>query len=331
MTHMARCIESLATDPYGNLAVEECLLRSVRPGQRVLYLWQNERTVVVGRNQHASAECDLAHLAADGGHLARRLSGGGAVYHDLGNLNFTFVCPTDEYDQTAQTDVILDAVRSLGVEAVRTGRNDLVTTDGRKFSGHAYYHAGSASFHHGTLMVDVDVDALDRYLSVDPDKLASKGVRSVRSRVTNLVDVAPGLTVPALKEALIDAFFHAEGCEASVLDTSELDQAELEASRRRFCSPTWLFRGERDFARSRGRRFSWGLARVDTTVRDGIVRDLAFFSDGLETEHVDRVPELLIGSPAEVGAIEARLRAGGMPHDMAHDIAGLVADAAQGD
>ena len=206
-----RCIESRSTDPYTNLAIEACLMGSARSGEPVLYLWQNERTVVIGRNQCASAECDVERLEREGGHLARRRSGGGAVYHDLGNLCFTFVTTPEEYDQAAQTGVILDAVRALGIDAERTGRNDLVVGDGRKFSGHAYQHTGVASCHHGTIMVAVDVDALGRYLTVSPEKLRAKGVRSVRSRVTNLRALDPGITVEDLKDALRSAFATAWG------------------------------------------------------------------------------------------------------------------------
>ena len=321
-----RCIESRSTDPYTNLAIEACLMSSARSGEPVLYLWQNERTVVIGRNQCASAECDVERLEREGGHLARRRSGGGAVYHDLGNLCFTFVTTPQEYDQAAQTDIILNAVRSLGIEAERTGRNDLVVAGDRKFSGHAYQHTGVASCHHGTIMIAVDVDALGRYLTVSPEKLQAKGVRSVRSRVTNLRAIDSGLTVEDLKDALRSAFATAVGPLVAHEDEGALDQAELARERQRFASRSWLFKGERKLGQSRKARFDWGSVRVDFTCEDGVIRDLVVFSDGLDAERIDATPQLLVGSRCAVEELEGKLQESGLAYAMAADIARLVAD-----
>ena len=192
------------TDPYENLALEEALLDRVRPGELILYLWQNERTVVIGRNQNPWKECRTALLAEEGGRLARRLSGGGAVFHDLGNLNFTFLMAAEDYDLPRQLTVLERACQSLGIPAQRSGRNDLLA-DGRKFSGNAFYKHNGKAYHHGTLMVDVDLEKVQRYLSPSRAKLAAKGVDSVRSRVVNLREFVPCLTIAALSDALTAA------------------------------------------------------------------------------------------------------------------------------
>lgn len=176
-------------NPYRNLALEKYLTLHTEPGECILFLWQNQRTVVIGRNQNCWKECRISRLEADGGFLARRLSGGGAVFHDLGNLNFTFCVCEEDYDVDRQLEVIVQAVRTLGIDARKTGRND-VTADGRKFSGNAFYRSEGHCFHHGTLLVNVDTAAMSGYLNVSPDKLKARGVDSVRSRVVNLCEQA---------------------------------------------------------------------------------------------------------------------------------------------
>ena len=134
-------IETDNTHPYKNLAVEEYLLLHCRENECILYLWQNQNTVVAGRNQNVWKECLVSRLEEDNGHIVRRLSGGGAVYHDLGNLNFTFLVRKENYDVSKQLDVILKAVQKLGIAAEKSGRNDILA-DGRKFSGNAFYEKG---------------------------------------------------------------------------------------------------------------------------------------------------------------------------------------------
>ena len=217
---------SRSFDPYENLALEEALLNRVGEGELILYLWQNERTVVIGKNQNPWKECRTALLAEEGGHLARRLSGGGAVFHDLGNLNFTFLMPAQDYDLPRQLTVIQRACRSLGIPAERSGRNDLLA-DGRKFSGNAFYKHNGKAYHHGTLMVDVDLDRVQRYLSPSKAKLAAKGVESVRSRVVNLREFVPTLTVEQLADALIAALaeVYSEGTGNREQGTGDRQQA----------------------------------------------------------------------------------------------------------
>ena len=189
---MNTVITSVSTDPWHNLALEELLFTSGGEGT-VLYLWQNRNTVVIGRNQNAWKECRADLLEREGGRLARRTSGGGAVFHDMGNLNFTFITPRGGYDLERQLGVILGAVRSQGIDAGFTGRNDLVTAGGGKFSGNAFCFSRDRGLHHGTILVDVDMDKLSRYLVPSADKLRSKGVDSVRSRVANLRELNPDM------------------------------------------------------------------------------------------------------------------------------------------
>jgi lipoate-protein ligase A len=175
------------TDPYENLAAEEYLTMNAEEDEVILFLWQNAHTVVIGRNQNPWKECNVERIKQDGVCLARRMSGGGAVYHDMGNLNFTFIAKDGLFDVARQTDVILLACRLMGINASKTGRNDL-TVEGRKFSGHAYFSSQGYNYHHGTIMLDVNAEDLSKYLNVPDSKLKSKGVASVRSRVTNLKD-----------------------------------------------------------------------------------------------------------------------------------------------
>ncbi len=296
------------TDPYHNLALEAVLLRHVQPGACILYLWQNQRTVVIGRNQNAENECRIQALEGEGGHLARRLSGGGAVYHDLGNLNFTFLTPSASYDVAQQTAVILQAVQRVGIRAEKNGRNDL-TVDGRKFSGHAYYHTGGKSYHHGTLMVDVDKAPLERYLNVSPLKLQSKGVASVRSRVANLVEFAPELTIAQLSDALAAAFGDIYGLPVQTLEESALDTAEIAAQQERFASPSWKYGRTRPLDQSREARFGWGTVRLDFSEAEGAVTDAVLWSDGLDADFLEQAPVQLRGCPLEAEAIRARLSA----------------------
>ena len=198
-----------------NLALEKYLTAHVADDEVILYLWQNRKTVVIGKNQNPWKQCRVEELLADGGQLARRPSGGGAVFHDLGNLNFSFCAKKENYDVDRQLEVILLAVRRIGIPAQKSGRNDL-TAEGRKFSGNAFCETGEGCCHHGTIMVDVDSSMLERYLTVSPQKLASKGVDSVRSRVVNLREYRPELTVEDLSEALYQAFGQVYGLPVSL-------------------------------------------------------------------------------------------------------------------
>ena len=287
-------METDNTYPYRNLAMEEYMTLHVPQGTCILYLWQNRHTVVIGKNQNCWRECRVNFLEQEDGYLVRRLSGGGAVFHDLGNLNFTFIVGAEDYDVSRQLDVILEAVRSLGIHAEKTGRND-ITVEGRKFSGNAFYKQNKFCYHHGTIMLNVDVTKLSRYLNVSADKLKSKGVSSVKSRVTNLVEFVPDLTVARLKEALKESFEEVYGLKAGILTKEDLDQDALQKGRDRFISWEWLYGHNPTFKNEMSFRFDWGGIDLCFSVEKGIIKEAVFYSDSLNPELMLALPEHLTG------------------------------------
>ena len=180
-----------------NLAYEYCLMNELalrRPGEKILYLWQNKDTVVIGRNQNPYKECNMSFLKENGIELARRMTGGGAVYHDLGNVNYSFLCRKEAYDREMIFTSVVEALDSLGVRCQVSGRNDILA-EGLKISGNAFYQNRDVVLHHGTIMVHVDIGRMKACLTPSKAKLYSKGIRSVEGRVGNLADIRGGLDV----------------------------------------------------------------------------------------------------------------------------------------
>lgn len=287
-------IESGQFHPYKNLAVEEYLLLHCEPQECILYLWQNQNTVVIGRNQNAWKECKVESLEKNGGHLARRLSGGGAVYHDLGNLNFTFLVSKENYSIDRQLEVIVKAVQKLGAKAEKSGRNDILI-DGKKFSGNAFYEQEQHCYHHGTLMMNVNKEMLSKYLTVSKEKLQSKGVDSVKSRVTNLVDYIPDLTLEALKKALREAFEEVYGLTSNECKMEDLDQKEIEQRTKHFSSWDWRYGRKIDFQYEISKRFPWGQMNIQFQVDKGKISDVNVYSDSLKPMTIEKLPKYLKG------------------------------------
>lgn len=232
-------VSGSSVDPYLNLAIEETLLKT-SCGRRILYLWQNDRTVVIGRHQDAKAECNLEKMEEDGVTLAKRISGGGAVYHDMGNLNFTFIAPRGYLSVDEDFSIISETVGRFGIETCRTGNNDLgVASTGAKFSGSAFYQSGpdidSPCFHHGTILCSCDIEKMVQYLTPSSAKLERHGVKSVRARVTNL-----GLEISDVKESITRVFEERFG-EADRAGEEAADRVMAEESRERLSSHDWLF------------------------------------------------------------------------------------------
>lgn len=219
-----RYIQVDTTDPAFNLALEEYVFESLSKDYNYFILWQNHNTVVVGRHQNTFNEVDETFIRENNITVVRRLSGGGAVYHDLGNLNFTFIqdAAGKEPDLGLFCRPVAQAIRTLGAEAEVNGRND-ITVNGMKFSGNAQYVKNGRVMHHGTLLFDSQLDVAAKALRPDPEKIKAKGVASVRSRITNLKPLFPeGTTLPDFRKALLQALFENEQMECYVLTDDDI-------------------------------------------------------------------------------------------------------------
>ena len=290
-----KIIRSDSFDPTYNLALEEFLTKNVVEDDIILYLWQNERTVVIGKNQNYWSEVNAPAAEADCVTVVRRLSGGGAVFHDLGNLNFTFILRKENYDVQRQLSVIIDALDGLGIKAEKTGRND-IEADGRKFSGNAFFKSSAGWYHHGTLMVDVDKEKLGKYLNVSTAKLQSKGVKSVKARVVNLKELREDITIEMLCEELYKAFGRIYGCDPIKISPEEIDWAEVENLQERYSSWEWTKGRKIPFTVQIEKRFAWGNIDLQMNVDGGIIKDAICYSDAMNEDIGEEIARGLIGT-----------------------------------
>ena len=284
-----------STDPYRNLAIEEYLF--LHSDDDVFLLWQNEPTVVIGKNQNAYAELALDYIREHGVHVARRITGGGAVYHDLGNVNYSLISTTkgkDGIDFAYFTSPILAALESLGVHAELSGRNDL-QVDGKKFSGNAQHASGDRVLHHGTLLFDSDLDTLSSALRVDEEKLRARAVRSVRARVTNL---RPYLREDCDARAFMARIgdFVTKAYDAQPLTLPEGEELEHLCERNR--SNAWIF-PERALVSQyeivKKQRYPFGTVEVYLDMQNETVRDLKIRGDFFGVRPIAELETILRG------------------------------------
>ena len=330
-------VTSTRLDPYWNLAVENHLLQHSAPDQMTLYLWRNQRTVVVGRNQNPYAECRVDQLRADGGYLLRRTTGGGAVFHDGGNLNFSFIVPVALYDQSRQFSIIQCAVDSYGLRTQRSGRNDLLVEcptlepsnprtlepsnpQFKKFSGNAFAKGRTHHLHHGTLLISGNMENLQRYLMPSKAKMAKHGVSSVQSRVVNLGELAH-VTVENIQPRLIAACETLYGSRGTVVDFDTLcADPRVRSLHDRYCSDAWLTDGWQDFATTASGHFDWGDVSLSFQVREGRVEQVRIATDALDVDAVDRLQQLLLHATLDQRPdLPADLN-----HQMATDLLSLI-------
>ncbi len=305
---------SPSKDGWQNLAMDEWFLDTMGPEDVLLYFYINAPAVIIGKNQNPWKECDLAAMEKDTVRLVRRITGGGAVYHDEGNLNFSFIVGKDIYDVPRQLEVILQAVRSFGIDCAFSGRNDLLA-EGRKFSGNAFCARGDLRQHHGTLLLNSDLGRLQNYLHPDPKKLKAKGVESVRSRVANL-----GVETDAMLRAIRRAFEETYG-EVTDLTVTPEQLAQVVPYYEKQSSWEWRMGKTPSFDLELSERFPWGGIDLQLTLKDGRVTEAKVWSDAMDAELPDRVAAALTSCRCSSEALHDALQG---PDEHLNDIASFL-------
>ena len=289
------------TDPAWNLAAEEYLL--TQRSEPFFRLWRNADSVIIGRHQNAFAEIDLDFVERERIPVVRRMTGGGAVFHDLGNVNYSFF----NLKERRFTDVIIEALRPLGIDGRCSGRNDLVLPDGRKFSGTAVCKHGARVLEHGTLLFDASTERLAAALKPRPEKFTGKAVQSVRSRVANLSEqLAEPVSVEAFIDYLADGIGTALGCTPYSFTETDLE-AIARLRKERFGNRDWNFGASPVCTVAHVRKFPTGLLEAHFDVRGGRISGLRIFGDYFFERPTEEFCALLEGCPYDRKTIAGRL------------------------
>lgn len=302
-------IRNDSTNPYFNLAMEEYLF-NLDDNVDYFLLWQNEPTIVVGKYQNTAEEINSEYVKEKGIHVVRRITGGGAVYHDLGNLNYTFINKgreKKEFDFRKFTMPIVKALGRFGVEAELSGRND-ITIAQKKFSGNAQYVKQGKVLHHGTLLFNSEMEELTKALKVSEDKFQSKGIKSVRSRVTNIADYLPAnITVYEFKEMLLKYMFD-EDAELVEGQLKEADMNEINLlMKSKYMNWDWNYGASPEFNVKQGKRFEGGKIEVLIKIKNGIIQGIKFYGDFFGSGNPEEIEAVLIGKRYLEDEIKAAL------------------------
>ena len=273
-----------------NLAGEAYLM-GLKRYQRILYLWENNPCIVIGRFQNPYSECNLANMDKDGVLLVRRNSGGGAVYHDRGNICFTFIGDRETSCKEENFAIVTQALANLGIETELSGRNDIVTS-GRKISGNAFQNTKDRYCHHGTLLVSSDLGVMGRYLTPSLEKLRSKAVKSVQSRVGNLQQIRKDITTGLVREAFIKAFEQHYG-KGPIVSEDFSTKKETRQLASQFSDRQAILEKTPSFSQKLVHRFPWGEVTLHLEVQRGYIERARAFSDCLDTALVPTLETLL--------------------------------------
>lgn len=309
-----RVMISETFDPWFNLATEDWIFRDMDPETKTLFLWRNDKTVVIGRFQNPWSECNTEKMEENGIKLARRQSGGGAVFQDLGNTNFTFLSSKETFDKAVNNKIITNALNSFGVSTFASGRNDILvhTDDGeKKISGSAFKETKDRSFHHGTLLINADMNQLGLYLNPNVKKLQSKGITSVRARVANLKDLNSAISHDVVCAKIIQEFFdhYQTSVPIEVLDHEYLKTIPaLNQHFQKMSDWNWRFGEAPKFSHQMSERFDWGLIEVHLDVHKAFVEKTQIFSDSLHPEMIEHLMASLTKIPYTREAFQAGIR-----------------------
>jgi lipoate-protein ligase A len=303
-------------DPRVNLAIETYLLKEKPMDEPILLFYINDPSIIIGRNQNTIEEINKDYVEAHGIHVVRRLSGGGAVYHDHGNLNFSFIMPDDGNsfrDFAKLTQPIIQALHELGIEGAELkGRNDLVIND-MKFSGNAMYATNGRMFAHGTLMFDSDINEVVNTLKVRKDKIESKGIKSVRARVTNIKPFLPPekqtMTTEVFRQEILLKIFGVDSLDqVKTYDLTEQDWQEInKISEEYYQNWNWNYGKSPEFNLERHQRFPIGSIDVRLDVAEGRIKNVKIYGDFFGLGEIKDVEEQLTGIKYDKAALEAAI------------------------
>ncbi|MBH0172080.1 lipoate--protein ligase [Fictibacillus phosphorivorans] len=295
------------TDPRVNLAIEEFALKHLDINETYLLFYINEPSIIIGKNQNTVEEINADYVRDEGIHVVRRLSGGGAVYHDLGNLNFSFITKDDGnsfHDFKKFTDPVVKALKKLGVNAELSGRNDILA-NGKKISGNAQFSTKGRMFSHGTLLFDSEIENVVSALNVRMDKIESKGIKSIRSRVTNIREhLDEDMTMEEFKQTLL-AYLFEELDSVPKYELTEKDWEEIrKISRERYANWDWNYGKSPKFNVELSNRFAAGSVDIRLHIVKGIIQESKIFGDFFGVGDVSDIENKLNGVRYDREAIE---------------------------
>ncbi|HFH9208888.1 TPA: lipoate--protein ligase [Streptococcus agalactiae] len=291
-------IVNTSNDPAYNVALEAYAFQKLTDIDEIFILWINEPAIIIGRHQNTIQEINKEFIDKNGIHVVRRLSGGGAVYHDLNNLNYTIISNNTQeaaFDFQTFSKPVIDTLAKLGVKAEFTGRNDL-EINGQKFAGNAQAYYKGRMMHHGCLLFDVDMSVLGQALKVSKDKIESKGIKSVRARVTNIVDhLSDKITVQEFSDAIL-AQMKEEYPEMDEYVLSDAELSEIQAMRdNQFATWDWTYGKAPEYTIERGVRYPAGKITTYANVENSTIKSVKIFGDFFGVKPVDAIEKMLEG------------------------------------